>query len=342
MNDIKYSLTYDDISLLPNQISELEHRADCDTSVNFLGIKLDMPIIASPMNTVCDGKMARKLADINCLGIVHRFNTIKEQIAEFENNNLRDSIYRAAAIGINAESDYERLQQLADIGVQIFCIDVANGGSKLLEKFLNKIQNCISKYDLKIIAGNVASYEATKFLMDLNVDAIRVGIGNGAMCSTSIKCGVGIGQVDALNRALEARDEVDSKTLIIADGGINNPGKMCKALALGADVVMFGRVLAGTDESPGDVIKYNSQLWKKYCGSASFASKQDKKNYIEGEESLIPYKGSVLKIIQDYKEGLQSSMSYLNSNNLKEYSQKAEFVQLSLNSFNERMPQFNN
>jgi len=343
INNIKYSLTYDDISILPNKISEIQHRSDCDTSVDFLGLKLNMPIIASPMNTVCDGKMARKLADINCLGVIHRFNTIEQQILEFQNNGLNNTKYKAAAIGINLQADLERLQKLVDIGVKIFCIDVANGGSSLVAEFINKIQTIIKFYDLKIIAGNVASAEATKFLIDLEVDAIRVGIGNGAMCSTSIKSGVGIGQVDALNRALEIRDSLNKNNVkIIADGGINNPGKMCKALALGSDVVMFGRVLAGTDEAPGDVIKYNNQLWKKYCGSASFASKQEKKNYIEGEESLIPYKGSVIKIIQEYKEGLQSSMSYINSKNLQEYFLNAEFIQLSLNSFNERMPQFNN
>lgn len=336
------SLTYDDVSLLPDQISEVKHRADCDTSVDFCGITLAVPIIASPMNTVCGGKMAKSLADLKCLGVIHRFNTVEEQIKEFEENNLNGSEFKSAAVGINSNTDIDRLKKLADYGVKIFCIDIANGGSKMIEKYLKSIRPVIDKYKLQIIAGNVASSETTKFLINLGVDAIRVGIGNGAMCSTSIKSGIGIGQVDAIMRSLSAKDELKSEVKIIADGGISTPGAMCKAIALGCDAVMFGRVLAGTEEAPGDVLKYNNQRWKKYCGSASFAVKQENKNYIEGEESLVPYKGNVSKLIKEYREGLQSSMSYLNSLNIKDYQNKATFVKLTSHSFLERKPQVEN
>jgi len=334
-----YSFTYDDISLLPNQISDIQHRSDCDTSVEFLGVKLQIPVIASPMNTVCGGRMSKALADLGCLGIIHRFNTIEEQISEINNNGLKDSEFKSAAIGINLVKDHPRFMALVDSGVKIFCIDIANGGSKMIEEFLNKIQKDVNNYDLKIIAGNVASYETTKFLIELGVHSIRVGIGNGAMCSTSIKSGIGIGQVDAIIRCLKAKKDMSSDVKIIADGGISTPGAMCKAIALGCDAVMFGRVLSGCEEAPGEVLKYNNQRWKKYCGSASFAVKQENKNYIEGEESLVPYKGTVTKIIQEYKEGLQSSMSYLNSRDIKSYQQNATFVRLTSNSFNERKPQ---
>lgn len=334
-----YSFTYDDISIIPNQISEIEHRSDCNTSVDFLGVKLSVPIIASPMNTVCGGRMAKALADLQCLGVVHRFNSIESQVSEFNIYHFEKLPYKSAAIGINIDTEQRRLKGLADAGVKIICIDVANGGSRMLENFMNRISGMVSDYGLKIIMGNVASYETTKFLIDLGADAIRVGIGSGAMCSTSIKSGIGIGQVDAILRALAAKKDSGKNVKIIADGGISTPGAMCKAIALGCDAVMFGRVLAGTDEAPGEVLKYNNQRWKKYCGSASFAVKQDNKNYIEGEESLVPYKGSVSKIVTDYKEGLQSSMSYLNSPNIAAYQSNAKFVKLSSSSFNERMPQ---
>ncbi|HRI85656.1 MAG TPA: guanosine monophosphate reductase [Ignavibacteria bacterium] len=334
-----YSFTYDDISLLPDQISEIEHRAECDTSVDFLGLRLSLPIIGSPMNTVVGGKMAKALSELGCLGVVHRFNSIDEQIREFSDNGMSDSPFKCPAVGINKSSDLDRLKRLADYGVKIVCIDIANGGSKMIEEFISAAGNIIKEYQIKIIAGNVASYETTEFLIKIGVDAVRVGIGNGAMCSTSVKSGIGIGQVDAILRSLEAKNDLDSDVKIIADGGISTPGAMCKAIALGCDAVMFGRVLAGTEESPGEVLKYNNQRWKKYCGSASFAVKQEKKNYIEGEESLVPYKGAVAKIITEYREGLQSSMSYLNSRNIKEYQSKATFVKLTSNSFNERKPQ---
>lgn len=336
------SLTYDDVSLLPNQISELEHRADCDTTVDFCGIKLSVPIIASPMNTVCGGRMAKALSELGCLGIIHRFYSPEEQIQDFKENKFESSEYLSAAVGINEKTEIERLKVLSDYGVKIFCIDIANGGSRMIERFLKKIEPIVTEYKLKIIAGNVASSETTKFLINLGVDAIRVGIGNGAMCSTSIKSGIGIGQVDAIVRALRAKDELRSSVKIIADGGISTPGAMCKAIALGCDAVMFGRVLAGTDEAPGEVLKYNNQRWKKYCGSASFAVKQENKNYIEGEESLVPYKGSVSKLIKEYREGLQSSMSYLNSKDIYEYQKKATFVKLTSHSFLERKPQVEN
>lgn len=334
-----FSFTYDDISLLPNQISDIEHRADCDTSVEFLGITLSLPVIASPMNTVCGGRMTKTLSEMGCLGIIHRFNTIEEQINEITNNSLNSTGFKSAAIGISKSKDIPRMKALADNGIKIFCIDIANGGSKKIEEFLNSVQNIIKSNDLRIIAGNVASYETTKFLIELGVDSIRVGIGNGAMCSTSVKSGIGIGQVDAIIRALKARKDLGSKVKIIADGGISTPGAMCKAIALGCNAVMFGRVLAGCEEAPGEVLKYNNQRWKKYCGSASFAVKQENKNYIEGEESLVPYKGTAAKIIQEYKEGLQSSMSYLNSRTISEFQSKASFVKLTSNSFNERKPQ---
>ncbi|MCX7832798.1 MAG: guanosine monophosphate reductase [Ignavibacteria bacterium] len=333
------SLTYDDISILPNKISSIEHRAECDTSIEFLGIKLSIPIIASPMNTVCGGRMAKALADLKTLGIIHRFNSIEDQLNEFIDNGLTESEYKAAAIGIKGQTEIDRLKRLADFGVKIICIDIANGGNRLLEKLFSEISGLIKSYDLKIIAGNVASYETTKYLIELGVDAIRVGIGNGAMCSTSIKSGVGIGQVDAIIRALSAKEDMNSNVKIIADGGIANPGAMCKAIALGCDAVILGMALAGTEEAPGEVLKYNSQRWKKYCGSASFAVKQDNKDYIEGEESLVPYKGTVAKVIKEYKEGLQSSMSYLNSKTIEEYQNNSTFVILTSHSFLERKPQ---
>lgn len=337
--DEGYSCTYDDISIIPNKISEIEHRAECDTSVDFLGVKLSVPILASPMNTVCGGRMAKALADMKCLGIVHRFNSTEVQVSEFRMYHFAESPYKAAAVGINIESEPRRLKALADAGVKIICIDVANGGSRMIENFLNRISGMIREYGLKLIMGNVASYETTKFLIELEADAIRVGIGSGAMCSTSIKSGIGIGQVDAILRAIAARKDSGKDVKIIADGGISTPGAMCKAIALGCDAVMFGRVLAGTEEAPGEVLKYNNQRWKKYCGSASFAVKQDNKNYIEGEESLVPYKGPVSKIVTDYREGLQSSMSYLNAKTIETYQVNARFVKLSSSSFNERLPQ---
>jgi IMP dehydrogenase len=164
-----------------------------------------------------------------------------------------------------------------------------------------------------------------------------VGIGSGSVCTTSIQTGIGIGQVTSLLDVLFAREEKKLNIKIIADGGIKSPGDVVKAIALGADAAMLGRMLAGTKETPGDVIKYDDQLWKKYRGSASFGVKM-KNEFIEGEETMVPYKGVVQNVIDGISDGLKSSMSYMNCLNLNELREKNSFTILSNSSYLERLP----
>jgi IMP dehydrogenase len=174
-------------------------------------------------------------------------------------------------------------------------------------------------------------------LENAGADAVRVGIGSGSVCTTSIQTGIGIGQVTSLLDVLFTREENKLKIKIIADGGIKSPGDVVKAIALGADAAMLGRMLAGTKETPGEVIKYDDQLWKKYRGSASFGVKM-KNEFIEGEETMIPYKGAVKNVIDGISDGLKSSMSYMNCLNLDELRAKNSFTVLSDSSFLERLP----
>ena len=174
-------------------------------------------------------------------------------------------------------------------------------------------------------------------LEDAGVDAVRVGIGSGSVCTTSIQTGIGIGQVSSLLDVYFAREESNLKIKIIADGGIKSPGDIVKAIALGADAAMLGRMLAGTKETPGEVIKYDDQLWKKYRGSASFGVKM-KNEFIEGEETMVPYKGAVKNVVDGISDGLKSSMSYMNCFNLNELREKDTFTILSDSSFIERLP----
>jgi IMP dehydrogenase len=174
-------------------------------------------------------------------------------------------------------------------------------------------------------------------LEDSGADAVRVGIGSGSVCSTSIQTGIGIGQVSSLLNVLFYRNDLKLKIRVIADGGIKSAGDISKAIALGADTVMLGRMLAGTKETPGEVIKYSGQLWKKYRGSASFGVKM-RNEFIEGEETMVGYKGTVQHVIDSISDGLRSSMSYMNCFTIEELQKIDTFAILSNSSYLERLP----
>ncbi|NUN10191.1 MAG: IMP dehydrogenase [Ignavibacteriaceae bacterium] len=216
----------------------------------------------------------------------------------------------------------------------IVCIDTANANNS---EVLNKIEYVKKKFNIRIIAGNIASGATLRSLESAGTDAVRVGIGSGSVCTTSIQTGIGIGQVSSLLDVYFKREEEKLNIKIIADGGIKSPGDVAKAISLGADTVMLGRMLAGSKEAPGEVIKYNGQLWKKYRGSASFGVKM-KNEFIEGEETMVPYKGTVRNIINSISDGLRSAMSYMNSFTLDELRSKQSFAILSNSSYLERLP----
>jgi len=174
-------------------------------------------------------------------------------------------------------------------------------------------------------------------LVDAGADSVRIGIGGGSVCTTSIQTGIGLGQVSSLLDVYFVRKENDLNIELIADGGIKSPGDIAKAIALGADSVMLGRMLAGTRETPGEVIKYQDQLWKKYRGSASFGVKM-KNEFIEGEETMVPYRGAVKNVIDSISDGLRSSMSYMNCKSLDQLRNTETFAVLSNSSYLERLP----
>jgi IMP dehydrogenase len=184
--------------------------------------------------------------------------------------------------------------------------------------------------NLKVIAGNVATLEGTDFLREGGADAIKVGIGAGSVCTTRTVAGVGIPQWSAILECSAIKQEYP-QTVIIADGGIRSSGDIAKALAAGADVVMVGHMLAGTDEAPGELLQPDvgdKTLFKRYRGQASFGTNDS--HYVkEGIEGLVPYKGPVAPIIDDIKSGLRSSMSYVGARNLVDFRDKTKLVQVS-------------
>lgn len=328
LNEYQQSLTYDDISLIPTEISRIKTRKEVDTSSNFLGIKLTIPIISSPMESVTGIEMAIELHSLGCLGIVNRFDSSMNDI--LNNKNYSRKIY---AISIALNTPLDTIKKLSE-GRKIICIDTANANNR---EVLKKTELLKKNIKAKVIVGNIAHGASLKQLVDSGADGVRVGIGSGSVCSTSIQTGIGIGQVSSILDVFFARKESKLKIAIIADGGIKGAGDVAKAIALGADAVMLGRLFAGTRETPGEVIRYKDQLWKKYRGSASFGVKM-KNEFIEGEETMVSYKGAVQNVVNAVSDGLRSSMSYMNCRTIEDLRNIESFAVLSNYSYLERLP----
>ena len=336
---MRKALTYDDVNITP-KYSDIESRADIDISTRFTKkIKIDIPVVSSPMDTITELDMAREMMERGGVGVIHRFMSIERQakimndlcyMPGTEHIIVNENLPRCVAIGVTG--DYlERAQELVKNGCNVLLIDVAHGHHKLVGEAIEEIKKNIQ--GVEVIAGSVATREAVQYLCNTGADAIRVGIGNGSLCETRIRTGVGIPQVTALLDCVTVADTFGCPT--IADGGVRNIGDVCKGLACGADSVMLGSLLSGTKETPGEIEKVgkwpNEQLYKKYRGSASLDSKKsrgDNKN-VEGNHKVIPYKGKVKRIIGDIQEGISSAFSYVGANNISEYHSKVELIEVT-------------
>ena len=323
---MKPSLSYQDISLVPRNLSKVNSRQEIDLSLNLdsngTHYNLRLPVLPAPMDTICSLEMCRILSQNGMLGMIHRFQPVetrKDNFIALSNDGL-DAVI---AVGLDEK---ELIDEFYSIGARSFIVDVANGFNTAVEPTIKHIRDLKNTY---IYCGNVDSEEGFKYLSDLGVDAIRVGIGSGSMCTTSIMTGVGQGIVSSIQECRNIKDKNSSNSLLIADGGIRVVGDIAKALTVGADAVMVGRMLAGTKEAEGNILKYNGKLYKAYRGSASYAVQQKRgKNpyYIEGDETIVEYKGGVQNILDQIDAGLRSSMSYMAANNLEQLNKNGSYV----------------
>lgn len=348
---IRESLSFDDVLMVP-QYSDIESRLDVDISTNLGKHTLNIPLISSPMDTVTESKMAAEIGILGGLGIVHRFCTIDEQISmlrtalqEFHKRNVPHAKI-GFAVGVfkdkNEQKRYETVvEELFEYAIDYVCIDIANGHSSLIHDTIKHIKDFSSRQriPIDIIAGSVATDSGYAFLADLGVDAVRCGIGGGSICSTRIKSAHGVTTFQSLLDIQAFRQKMQGQydhVSVIADGGIRYPKDVVLSLAAGADAVMCGGVFAGTDESPGDIIiDREGKSWKKYRGMASLEVQQEKRSGLkkgtcaEGVSTLIPYKGSLESVIDDFAGGLRVGLGLEGARNLKELREAPDFVRIS-------------
>jgi len=317
------SLSFDDVLLVP-QYSDIESRTVLSTKNSLGDIGLDLPIISSPMDTVTELDMLVAMEMNGGLGIIHRYNSIDDQSKLVKQAKVVEVDNVGAAIGVTG--DYlERAQALVEAGANVLCVDVAHGHHSMMKTALTNLRKVFGN-SVHIMAGNVATGEGACALAEWGADSVRVGVGGGSICSTRLVSGHGVPTFQTVMDCVEAGCPIP----IIADGGMKTSGDIVKALAAGADFVMLGSMLAGTDQAPGQVFDAGNKKYKVYRGMASSEAQvnwRGKTSTPEGISTTIPYKGDVNTILADLKGGIQSGMSYSGARTINDLQAKAKFVQ---------------
>lgn len=332
---LELGLSYDDVLIRP-KFSEFKSRSEADvTSRLTRNIDIDVPIVSSNMDTVTEVNMARAMALAGGVGVVHRNMPVDEQAAQVsELSHLKVG----AAVGVS-EHYLSRAEKLIEVGVDFLVLDIAHGHA---EHALQALVDLKKRFEIDVVAGNVATGYGFRDLAEAGADAIKVGIGPGAACTTRIVAGVGVPQLTALIECAPVSQEYNIP--MIADGGIKNPGDVSKAIAAGADTVMIGSMLAGCDESPGEEFEMQGQKWKTYRGMASreaqafkvdrvegrsFSEDTYETLYAEGVTGQVPATGPVNWTITKLTNGLRSAMSYVGANTIDEYRSKVDFIRVT-------------
>ena len=321
-----FAACFDDVLLVP-LYSKVESRKEIKLTQDLsrVNVKLTLPIISSPMDTVTGSRMAVAMSGAGGLGIIHRYNTIEEQVDQVHDAHTEGMCIVGAAVG--ASGDYlKRACEVRDAGASIICVDIAHGHHALMQKTLKSLRDRLGG-SIHLMAGNVATLEGFNDLADWGADSVRVGVGGGSICSTRTQTGHGVPTLQSIIDCAAS----DRDVLLVADGGIRNSGDIVKALAAGADFVMLGSLLAGTKETPGDEIfdSTRNQHLKTYRGMASIEAQIDWRGHtssVEGVSTIIEAKGPVKGILASLECGIKSGLSYSGATSILELQTKSRFI----------------
>lgn len=357
---MKDTVTFDDVLIVP-KFSDIVTRKEVDISVNAHGFPyMGLPVISANMDTITTEEMARAMSVCGGQAVLHRFCSIEDNVKMLINSRTGGTGgYDLPFVSIGlGKGELDRAVALKSAGAYMFFVDVAHGAQTRVAKQVKALRDAMGD-DFSIVVGNFATGDSVvHFLQDVGqlIEGIKVGIGPGSACTTRIKTGVGYPQLSAVMDIANSIKETG--ITIIADGGMKTSGDISKALGAGAHMVMLGGMLAGTDETPGELYYENGgiftertegnsnlddpKLWykgyvnkvKKYRGSASKESyevqgKDANWRTAEGESFYVPHKGPVKDVLQDIEGGLRSAMSYVGARNIKEFHAKCEFVKVS-------------
>lgn len=346
---MKLGIAFDDVLLLPGY-SEVRRR-EADVSAYLTQkIRLAIPFVSSPMDTVTEAELAIALAKVGGFGIIHRNLSIVEQVRQvmYARQKLKHLGGQVgAAVGVGKDF-VERVEKLVDVGVAAICIDSGHGLAKPVLEATKWLHEQFPEVEL--ISGNVVTSEGVKHLAEAGADALRIGMGPGSICTTRVMSGMGIPQFTAIIDCVQAAKQHGVK--IIADGGIRFSGDAVKALAAGADTVMMGSIFAASAEAPGDSVEREGKRYKYYRGMGSVqamvegaASRYGQENELdmnklvaEGVEGLVELKGTVAELMHQFVGGLRAGMYYVGAKDLIELRRKARFIQITPASLGESRP----
>lgn len=348
---IKEAYTFDDLLLVPAKSVVVPAQVDLSSKLTSK-ITLRIPIVSAAMDTVTEEVMAAQLAKLGGLGFIHKnmpadmqaemVKLVKETGIEEEyvnaNVDAQGRLVVGAAVGVG-EASLERVRALVEAGVDIITVDSAHGHSEGVIQTVRLIRSTFP--DLDIVGGNIVTAQAATDLIYAGANVVKVGVGPGSICTTRVVAGVGVPQLTAVNDVYNVAKQYGVG--VIADGGIKLSGDISKALAAGATCVMLGGLLAGTEETPGDVIEVFGKRVKSYVGMGSLSAmqrgssdryfqggvKELDKLVPEGIEATVPYKGSIKDVVYQMLGGVRSGMGYCGCATIEEMHTKAQFVKIT-------------
>jgi IMP dehydrogenase len=320
-------ITFEDVLLVP-QYSDLKSRKEADTSTTLHKLKLKIPIISSNMDTITETQMAIAMGQQGGLGVLHRYRHPNDIIDWIDDIHAANQT-AIPSIGTN-DSEKEAVDIYLKAGIKAICVDIAHGHSKSM------IDMCkyLSKMDITVIAGNVATAAGAISLINAGVNVVKAGVGPGGNCSTRVQTGCGVPQLTAI---MDIRAAVGPNYPIIADGGIKNGGDCVKSLAGGANAVMIGGLFGGCTETP----LINGE--RVVRGMASREAQLDFRGSVsndtpEGVSKKVQHKGSVVDVLKELVGGIRSGMSYCGARTIQELQENAEFIRITQNGWNESIP----